>query len=450
MKYILLNFILILFIISCQKDDEGNPEENNTTKITYQASNEVILNPERGFMHTWPVYSEGNPVVVTTLNSLKNEKVSLVLRLYYLENFKTTALSQTQLNLITTDLNRFRDAGIKCVLRFAYTDQIDGADASFEIVETHLNQLKPIFEENADVIAFVQAGFIGAWGEWHASTNGLTSLENKRLVLDKLLEVFPVDIKIQLRTPLLKQDIFDYSTAIGTDVGYGTTNIARVGFHNDCFMASANDYGTYQNVMEEKLYISKEALFVPTGGETCPPTDVPMASCTTAKDEMTLLKWTYLNLDYFMPVLQGWRDNLCFEDFERKLGYRLALHSSTLKKEVMANGVYELNATINNLGFAPVYNRKNTFLVFRSENGTTYNKKLDFDIRHVIPKVSFQLSESVSLSDIPTGKYDLLLKIEDSNEKLSERPEYHIQLANSNLWEASKGLNKLLHTITIK
>ncbi len=450
MKYFIVHFLL-LFTVGCQKDNVVIPEENMTNNITYQISNEVISNPERGFMHTWPVYSEGTAMNENSLASLKNENVTLILRLYYLENFKATTLSQTQLDLIKTDFERLRNAGIKCVLRFAYTDQIDGTDAPYNIIQSHLDQLKPLVTDNADVIAFVQAGFIGAWGEWYFSSNGLTSVTNKTLVLNKLLEVFPKEIKIQLRTPLYKQEVFEYSTAIDNSVGYGTTDIARVGFHNDCFMASLDDYGTYQNIDEEKSYISQEANFVPTGGETCPPSGVPTASCTTAENEMTLLKWTYLNLDYYGPVLQEWRNNNCFVDFQKKLGYRISFESASLPKEVDINGSFKLNVIINNLGYAPVYNRKNALLVFRSaENGAEYSKKLNFDIRYVVPQVSFQLTESVSISNIPSGKYELLIKIEDSFENIANKPDYNIRLANKGLWESSKGLNKLSHSVTIK
>jgi pimeloyl-ACP methyl ester carboxylesterase len=46
-------------------------------------------------------------------------------------------------------------------------------------VVSHLDQLQPILTDNYDVIAFVQAGFIGSWGEWYYTTNNLTTLENK-------------------------------------------------------------------------------------------------------------------------------------------------------------------------------------------------------------------------------------------------------------------------------
>jgi hypothetical protein len=451
MKYTIASILFMAFINSCQSDGDTNQIENQAGDFIYQSTNDVFANPERGFMHTWQVFSEGSAMSTTALANLKNENVSIVLRFYYLEKFKTTALSQLQLDLIKTDFERLRNAGLKCVLRFAYTDTQNGTDASLTIIQQHLDQLKPIVTDNADVIAFVQAGFIGAWGEWYYTTNGLTTIENQKAVLNKLLEVFPANIKIQVRTPKIKKDCFSYSNAMGSNVGYGITNIARVGYHNDCFLASVDDYGTYENITADKTFISDEAVFVPTGGETCPPTGVPTASCTTAETEMTLLKWTYLNLDYYGPVLQEWRNNNCFTDFERKLGYRLALQSSNLKTDIALNGEFDLNLIINNVGFAPVYNQKNTYLIFRSvTDGTVYKKKLNFDIRYVKPKVSYQLTEAVSTANIPAGKYDLLLKMEDTATILSDRPEYCIRLANNGLWETTTGFNKLSHSLTIK
>jgi len=435
---------------SSDSSDYGDGVDDTISEITYTASSEVISNPERGFMHSWSVASEGQPLNLVTLQSLKNENVTIILRLYNLASFKNSDLSAAQLNLITTDFERLRTAGVKCVLRFAYNEDQNESDAPLNIIEGHLNQLKPIFTANADVIAFVQAGFIGAWGEWYYTTNNLTTTENKRAVVNKLLEAFPPEIKIQLRAPLYKQDVFDYTTAMDASVGYGTTDIARVGFHNDCFLASDTDYGTYQNVEVEKNYISDEALFVPTGGETCPPSGIPSASCATADTEMSLLKWTYLNLDYYGPVLNIWRNNNCFVDFQKELGYRLLLKSAALKIEVAVNTSFELNAVIDNVGFAPVYNKKNTFLIFKSvSDGSTYKKALSFDVRKVIPAINYELTETVNLTGIPAGNYELLLKIEDQFSTIADRPEYAIRFANGGTWEADNGYNSLSHTLII-
>ncbi|WP_290477216.1 MULTISPECIES: DUF4832 domain-containing protein [unclassified Leeuwenhoekiella] len=450
-------FVAFLMLAGgCQgEDDETKPDSGVTddtiAEISYESSTEVIANPDRGFMHTYSVMAEGDALSQDLLNYLKNEKVTLILRVYYLEKFKDAPLSQTQLDLITEDFNRIRKAGLKSILRFAYTNQMDGEDAPIQIVEQHLDQLKDVVTANSDIIPFVQAGFIGAWGEWHASSNNLTTPENKKRVLTKLLNTFPQNVMVQLRTPKFKREIFDYTQAINESVGYGTSDLARVGFHNDCFMASTTDYGTYENVAADKKYISDEAFFVPTGGETCPPSGIPAASCTTAEDEMSLLKWTYLNLDYYGPVLNGWRNDDCFDDFERKLGYRLSLSEAKFPKKISGSASLKLDLSFKNTGFAPVYLNKEVFLVFKSETGSeTYEKALNVDLRRVVPDGSLDFSDTVSISGIPTGNYKLYLAIKDAAETLKDLPSYRIQLANKNTWDGKAGTNDLKHNLEIQ
>ncbi|MEP6929187.1 MAG: hypothetical protein ABI850_04210, partial [Flavobacterium sp.] len=70
--------------------------------------------------------------------------------------------------------------------------------------------------------------------------------------------------------------------------------------------------------------------------------------------------------------------------------------------------------------------------------------------RKVVPRVSFELKEAVTLSEIPAGTYELLLKMEDASSKLTDKPDYCIRLANTGLWEAATGFNKLSQKVTIK
>ena len=61
---------------------------------------------------------------------------------------------------------------MKMIPRFAYNFGPTGApDASTDRILEHLEQLRPALVANQDVIAFVEAGFIGTWGEWHDSTS---------------------------------------------------------------------------------------------------------------------------------------------------------------------------------------------------------------------------------------------------------------------------------------
>ena len=445
----LLAFAVILLAFDCSKPGAGNKKNAIFTETTYEPSPEIFPNPERGFIHSYAVHSAGPGLNVNQLKDLRTENVTLILRLYYLEDFKTTPLSTAELLLIKNDMQKLRDAGLKCVLRFAYTDDMSGTDASLAIIEQHLDQLKTTFEENKDVIAFVQAGFIGAWGEWHSSSNGLTTVENQRKVLFKLLSVLPVEIMVQVRTPKAKQDIFNTTIPLETGIAYTNQNRARVGHHNDCFLAGGTDYGTYTNIPADKEYISKEALYVPTGGETCPPTGV-FPDCTTAQAEMKLLKWTYLNLDWYQPVIDAWKTSGCFDEFQRYLGYRLSLIASTFPKQAVTNQDFKVEITLTNKGYASLYNYKTTSIVFVDKtSGKSYPINLPVDLRKVKPNSEFTISNSINLAGIPKGDYDLYLDISDRSENLKNTVAYKVRLANSGTWIQATGMNHLMATVKI-
>lgn len=453
-KLLLVQVLALSLLSSCKDKGPAMTEADYTATKTYMESDEVFPNPERGFTHLASVKAEGSPLSTTFLNQQRAGNISIVWRLYYLDQFKNSDLSQAQLDLIQTDMDNLRAAGLKCVLRFAYTDNSDdGTDAPIEWVETHLDQLAPVLQANADVIAFVNAGFVGLWGEWHSSSNDLTALENQKRIITKLLEVLPAEIKIQMRTPAQKHNVFETSEPLTDENGYSREDIARVGHHNDCFMASPNDYGTYTNPAADKAYISQEGLYAPTGGETCPPSGIDPADCTTALETMSLLRWTYLNLDWYKPIIDGWKDEGCFEDFERQMGYRLSLKTVTLDTVAMQDAHYPLSITLTNTGWAPVYNDKHTSLVLIPEDATADEEvtfALDTDIRRAKPGEDFVIEESIDLSAVPEGVYSLHLKIADQFESLADRPEYRIRLANDEVWDASTGLNSLQQVIEVR
>jgi hypothetical protein len=343
-----------------------------------------------------------------------------------------------------------RNEGFKCVLRFAYTDDMTVADAPFSIIEQHLDQLKVILEENKDVIAFVQAGLIGAWGEWHTSSNGLATVDNERKVLDKLFSVLPSDIMVQVRTPGAKQKIFNTIEPISNAIAYTNDERARVGHHNDCFMASSDDYGTYTNVEADKNYISKEGLFVPTGGETCPPQNGG-TSCATATSTMKLLRWTYLNLDWYKPTIDAWKASGCFEELQRNLGYRLTLKTAKFPNQVAVNEDLKININIGNVGYAPLYNYKSTHLVLKNNiTGEMQEIDLTVDLRECKPGAEFNIDKTIKTTGIAVGTYKLYLKIADKSENLRNKMGYSIRLANSNVWEEENGgMNNLNHNLKI-
>ena len=144
----------------------------------------------------------------------------MLLRLYYLDNFRTKTLPQAVLDEIAADMAKFRTNGFKCILRFAYTaEAYDNAsqnqDASPTIWQQHLSQLKSVLQANSDVIYVVQAGFLGAWGEWYYSSQGIGSAipkDTKHNLITWLLDAVPANRCVQLRTPKFKTDYIGSTT----------------------------------------------------------------------------------------------------------------------------------------------------------------------------------------------------------------------------------------------
>ena len=310
--------------------------QNST--VNYQPSTEVISNPERGFFKFTETHSNAYTALnTTTLTNYRiNQKISLIYRVFYLENFINSPISSAYLAQMQLDFDKVRAAGLKCIIRFAYSDNEDAMqrDASKAMMLTHIQQIAPLLQANEDVISVMQAGFIGLWGEWYYTSQAefggwgynqtdLTPANNnhRKDILNAILNALPASRMVQIRYPAFKQQMYS-NTALSSTQGFSKTQVARIGHHNDCFLASATDYGTYENPTTQYPYLEQETKFVPMGGETCA-VNLPRSGCATAVAELAKFHWSFMNIDYFPGVINGFESNNYFTDMEKKLGYRL-------------------------------------------------------------------------------------------------------------------------------
>ncbi len=431
-----------------------------TTTVTYTATNEKIANPERGFyQHEETFASNYDALTQTTLTNYRvNNKQTLILRLFYLDSFVESAISSDYLTKMQTDFTRMRAAGIKCIIRFAYSDDVDNGqlqDGTKAQVLAHIAQLKPVLLANADIIAAVQAGFIGTWGEWYYTDhfgNPPTAADyaNRKEVLTALLNALPAGKMVMVRTPKLKQQMFNTQAPLSLTQAYTNTSIARTGHHNDCFLASDDDEGTYDNITADYAYLEQETKYVPMGGESCA-VNAPRSKCATALAELAKFHWSYMNIDYYPGVLQSWQDDGCFNEIENRLGYRFQMNTGIFPNNGTIGGVMPITINIQNNGFAAPFNQRIAYLVLRNtSNGTEYSIALNSDPRFWSANTTTTINENISLpATMTAGSYKLFLKLPDMDAGLSTRPEYSIHMANSGTWETATGYNDLKHTITI-
>jgi hypothetical protein len=418
-------------------------EGESKTTATYEADESDFLNPERGFHGNADILDE------TDLSWIRDEGHSLARTYIRLDDYRDRPLPDSFVDQVRNSLANARTAGIKVVLRFSYNFGIGEADAPLSRVEQHIQQLQPILEEYQDVIVVLQAGFIGAWGEWHSSTNGLDTPANKTSVLAALLEALPESRIVQLRYP---GDLIDnFPQPLTAADAYSGSDKARTGHHNDCFLSSADDVGTYwppEREDEFKDYLAQMTAYTPTGGETCQVTPAEhRTDCPTAIAEMARFHWSYLNQDFYRPDIDRWRAEGCYDEISKRLGYRYQMLSASVDRRAQAGELLSLQIRLTNSGFARLYNARPAELILRqAATGAERKVVIQDDARLWLPgpAETKTLSAAVTLpGDLPAGDYDLLLNLPDSVSNLSGLPEYSIRLANQGVWEANTGYNDL-------
>lgn len=98
---------------------------------TYTISTEDLANPERGFYIQSDSYASSPSPVPNNLASYRifgksspgntyTAKISLLMRVYYLDTFVDAPVSSNFLNSIQEDFDSVRDQGCKMIVRFAY------------------------------------------------------------------------------------------------------------------------------------------------------------------------------------------------------------------------------------------------------------------------------------------------------------------------------------------
>ncbi|MGC6511050.1 MAG: DUF4832 domain-containing protein [Myxococcota bacterium] len=285
---------------------------------TYTQHNRILRNPERGFYRqvSFVVGNEQPEDISQDLLQFADENISLVLLMFDLRAFVSTDLSTEALIDIETYFQQVRDAGLKAIVRFRYTNEdISPLDATPTQTIAHIEQLTPLLEAQSDIIFVFQAGFIGKHGEWYASdhwgqpdghpTDAWTTdddgVENRRSLVEKMLAAVDHNRTVQLRTPYYRTIMFGDAHAC-----HDGSELSRIGHFNDCFLASDNDVGTYRNDADKEWLID-DSPCTGIGGETCR-VFAPRSQCESALSEMETLHWTYLNAGYNTDVLDSWSD----------------------------------------------------------------------------------------------------------------------------------------------
>lgn len=441
----------------------------SASTVTYVADNTTIFkNPERGFTEEASYgVSDAHPNVVKGSigeNWGARYNMTLAVVLYNFKYFKSKDLSEAVLNGFDEDMQVLRNYGLKCVLRFAYTEsQSDNVDATPEWVQRHLEQLQPHLAANADVIYVLEAGFIGSWGEWYYTANyGNESQHmnaNRRLVIQHLFANVPTDRFILFRYPMIKTEYLNDSNPLTAEEGFSGTVKARMGCHNDAFLNNWGNDGTYasDNLSDDpavRRYVATETLYVPNGGETnVESNSLAQNVYTKAPAEMSTYHWSFCGSSYATQVTSRWRESGIFDTLNVYMGYRYNLVDAQFSDQAAPSGKMNVTIRVRNAGYAPIYNERDAYIVIKGADiqSAEYKIPLQTDPRRWLPNgVISAINEQIDIpSTIPPGNYRLYLWLPDKYASIRDDSRYAVRFANQNVWNENTGYNDLGATVTI-
>jgi hypothetical protein len=420
-------------------------------------------------MVTWTATTSSNPGPLSTgdleyFHDIKGQRI--VFRYFYLDSFINQPISEDFLQIIEDDFDKIRNAGMKCVIRFAYidhylnTDELGspippfGDSPSHAQLLQHIAQLTPITLANSDIILTLQNGFWGIWGEnFYSDVYGCSLIAPitteqwllRKEVTENVLNMVDEQRMVSLRYPLLKQRFYDLTLpadSITIATAYNGSALSRLGGHNDCFLVEYDDY-TYSDTLTERPFWATESSYTIMGGETCG-LNPEYGNCANSIHDMERFHWTYLN-DYYHPdVIDNWEQEGCFDEIKKRLGYRISLVEATFTQSSVYEQPFHVSITLKNDGFSAPVHAHNVALILRNTADIQVELPLNIDLRLLRPgQTQMYEFEFISSQNWFGEPYHFYLEITDPYPSLSEITDYNIRLANVDTWLPDSGWNDL-------
>lgn len=456
-------------------------------------------NPERGFrlevtlnvtngasMWNSNEYPDASIYLKEQAEVYKTENISLVQSYFYLTDAIGRELTEKDFQYMETFFDTLREMGLKTILRFAYETSnvnVQRGPTENDII-THTKQLRKILRENRDVILVVQAGFIGAWGEWHHSYHGLEKSDTtKRTILEHICVMVPGDRMIQVRTPDIKNLIEPSSPFFD-----------RISFHDDFIVAREHPWDggiskgkpAYKQITEESPYslidgelpwgawsVEKDSNNINTGWmidglETAlrlfehhytSLSIIHNYKEHSAKEKYSMVYWKEIPVtekflkEHLMPYSPAYFrkkdgskvERNVFDYIRDHLGYRLELQKFKTKAQWDTTKPNRIELSLINRGFSTIFNDHPIYFVLvdalghiayriRTQDNTWLwqpyrpKDKLKLPLTHTI-----KADITIGKDNVEKGTYKIGLWIPDGAEHLMFDYRYAIRCANSDV-----------------
>ncbi len=459
MKKIIKNIIIVILIATLILTYCSNySKATKVQEIDYTESIENFNNPERGFYDHYPysfTVSDNKEITSKLSANLIHLRLDIGNFSKAVNGKEDLELSEDMLNKFDEMLKKIKSNGGTAIVRFAY-DYFRGTpnlEPSLDMMLRHIEQLCPVFNENADVISYIELGFFGPYGEMH--TSKICTYENISKALNVMLDNTVDKIKIGVRRPN------HYAKWLGIDIDNINENITekgtreyRVGVFNDGYLGSGNDLGTFVNREKEITWLEKQSLHTLYGGEVVLNYgEEPINTTEYISKEGFRTHTTYLNSGWNDKVINSWKEEIYNGEDElykgqsgylyiaNHLGYRFVLRNSELPENVEQESNVDINLDLENVGFGNIVNDKIATIVLENEE-KRYEIKTDLQPTIWNSKEITNINYTINLpEDIEVGEWKMYLRVSQYG-NLEEDNNYQcIRFANNNTWNEEIGAN---------
>ena len=472
-------------------------EELVTSQISFEESVETIANPGAGYTNTpWYRLAPGEYKPVDTQGSL-------VLFFIYIGAYSSGAngervqngsgetvytpgedyeLDESFFRSLRESFENCRKNGSMIAMRFRYDENgyDDPEPGSFDMVLRHIEQIKDsgLLEEYSDIIAYVETGMVGKWGEQHGGK--YTSLDYKAQVLDAFVKAVPEPIPVTVRTPdtfakwlgIERSQLADEEWLSGQELtqeqGYRLSQAYRVGLYNDGYMGSSSDLGTFADRNVETAWLNKQCETAYYGGEFSGNIEFAKQFDTylpeNAIPEMYRTHLSYINCnifslykdytfseEYSVPGVDNsaYYGQSVFQFIRNHLGYRFVLRDAKTSATVPQGGDLQVELTVENTGFASPIPKVSASLILEREGSYITCPLPDVDANHWLSCTKNDLSQTVTIpGGLEPGKWNVYLKLQMGNNTVDQHALRSIRFANEGVWNASLGAD-LVGEITV-
>ena len=481
-KVWIFSFVLGLLITGMVGKTTVLAADAKEQNLDYSDSLDTLSNPERGFYEPYTLHlkPEGSDPVKRNDNLIhlrvdlsafsSNALIDNDNQIYG----QSMPLTEDALRVLQETFEYIRGKGHSVIVRTCYDPWYNGK-ANYEpdqnIIIGHLQQLGEVYTQYKDVIAYVELGTYGPWGEMH--TSKCCTYENVSAALDALLNATPEDIKIGVRTPnyvakwlginnndmafSVESDIFKEAVTAKGTAAY------RVGMFNDGYLGSSSDLGTYDSISRANgvAWLNEFAQYTLYGGEVVADATGsgsvigPYNSIDYISKEGFQTHTSYLNIRWNNKVIAAWKEAVYqkegdeydgqtgFKYVEDHLGYRLVLRDSQLT-DAVPGGDMSLCLQIENVGFANIINSKKASIILKNENGEIYEIACPgINPNKIVSGQNNNLEAAIVLpKDIALGTWDVYLRFSKYGDYLTDNNYHCIRFANDEkYWDKTMGAN---------